>query len=149
MQCSKSDQVCTNFAPSPRLSQTQAIAQSKAVNRASPTTRAAPDFENDTPTEALEGFDEVDAGPVVVLEGFPVVVAVPEDFVTVVPELVDSLKNAVKKFPIGTTSVVIADPALLIVRVWPSPTQVVAMLPTGMLVEVLPAPVSSSWTQLV
>jgi hypothetical protein len=55
----------------------QEAASSKAAKRASPTTTAALAFENEIPTGAFEGFDEVEAGPDIVPEAFPDVVVDP------------------------------------------------------------------------
>lgn len=122
------------------------------MNRANPTTRVAPAFENEIPTEAFEGFELVDAGPELVPEGFPDVVPVgllvPLVFDFVTPEVVveSPPKIASKNGPVGKTSVVTAAPALLMVIVWPSPIHVVAMLPTGTVVAVF-VPLSSSSVQ--
>jgi hypothetical protein len=95
------------------ISKPQTIACSKTVNSANPTITAAPTLENETPAEAILGFELVAAGPLVVSLGFPVVV--------------ESAPNAPKKSPTGKTSVVTVAPALQIVSIWPSPIRIVAM----------------------
>ena len=108
----------------------QATAYSNAVKRASPTRTVAPAFENDIPVEALEALDDVEAGAALVLEeDFPVALVLedfPDAFAVAMAEL---LEPAVRGFPVGRTTVVIAEPLLLTVRVCPSPVHVVEMYP--------------------
>jgi hypothetical protein len=128
-------------------------AYSHAVNSESPTTTAAPAFETLKPPLALFGFELVLAGPPVVVLAFPL--AVPAGFgdpVSETPLVVGVasppkilLRYALKNCPVGKTVVSIAVPPLLSVSVCPSPTHVVAILPTGAVVaELLPLNKSSS-----
>jgi hypothetical protein len=128
-------------------------AYSHAVNSASPTKIVALAFETLKPPLALFGFELVLAGPPVVVLTFPL--AVPVGFGEPVSETLlvvgvasppkILLRYALKNCPVGKTVVSIAVPPLLRVSVCPSPTHVVAILPTGAVVaELLPLNKSSS-----